>query len=125
MKPVFFHRCSGINELSKIPLKTIDILQYDCKYCYHKFCVIEQNSRRWKTLAAVFANPVQSNIEWTAVEGLLLAVGANLIEGRGPQVRFEKGDQVVAFHRPHPATGAKRYQARDARIFLKRIGVTP
>ena len=32
---------------------------------------------------------------------------------------------IASFHRPHPAKEAKRYQLRDARDFLVRIGVTP
>jgi hypothetical protein len=32
---------------------------------------------------------------------------------------------VASFHRPHPDKEAKQYQVRDARAFLKRIGVTP
>jgi hypothetical protein len=83
------------------------------------------NSRHRKTLAAVFADPVSGTIEWVAVEGLLLATGARLIEGRGARVRFEKDGEVATFHRPHPGKEAKRYQVRDARDFLERIGITP
>ena len=83
------------------------------------------NSKHRKTLAAIFEDPVPSNIPWAAVESLLLAAGARLVEGRGSRVRFEKDAEVVTFHRPHPAKEAKRYQLRDARDFLERIGVRP
>lgn len=83
------------------------------------------NSKHRKTLAAVFAEPVSGTIEWAAVEGLLVAAGAQVVEGRGSRVRFEKGGEVETFHRPHPAKEAKRYQVRAARDFLERIGVTP
>lgn len=83
------------------------------------------NSKHRRTLAAVFADPVSGTIEWAAVEKLLTAAGAQVIEGRGSRVRFEKDGEVATFHRPHPAKEAKRYQVRDARDFLERIGVTP
>jgi hypothetical protein len=83
------------------------------------------NSKHCKTLVAVFTDPVSGTIEWAAVESLLLAAGARLIEGRGSRVRFEKDGEVATFHRPHPAKEAKRYQVRDARDFLERIGVRP
>lgn len=83
------------------------------------------NSKHRKTLATVFTDPVSGTIEWSAVESLLLAAGARLIEGSGSRVRFEKDGEVGTFHRPHPAKEAKRYQVRDARDFLERIGVKP
>lgn len=83
------------------------------------------NSKHRRTLAAVFTDPVSGTIEWAAVEGLLVAAGAQEIEGRGSRVRFVRGGEVATFHRPHPAKEAKRYQVRDARAFLERIGVTP
>ena len=83
------------------------------------------NSKHRKTLAAIFTDPVSGTIEWAAVESLLLAADARLIEGRGSRVRFEKDGEVATFHRPHPAKEAKRYQVRDARDFLERIGVKP
>ena len=82
------------------------------------------NSKQRRTLAAVFADPVSGTIDWAAVESLLLAAGARLVEGRGSRVRFEKDGEFATFHRPHPAREAKRYQIRDAREFLERIGVT-
>ena len=83
------------------------------------------NSKHRKTLAALFADPLSGTVDWAAVESLLLAAGARLIEGRGSRVRFEKDGEVATFHRPHPAKEAKRYQLRDARDFLERIKVTP
>ena len=82
-------------------------------------------SKHRKTLAAVFSDPVSGAMEWAAIEGLLVAAGARLIEGRGPRVRFEKNGEVETFHRPHPAKEARRYQVRAARAFLERIGITP
>jgi hypothetical protein len=83
------------------------------------------NSKQHKTLIAVFANPASASIEWSAIEGLLLATGCTLIEGNGSRVRFVCKDIVASFHRPHPAKEAKRYQVRDVREFLIKIGVTP
>ncbi len=83
------------------------------------------NSKQSKTLIAVFASPTPATIEWTAIESLLLAAGCALVEGNGSRVRFVCKDVVAAFHRPHPTREAKRYQVRDAREFLIRIGVTP
>ena len=88
-----------------------------------KFCLL--NSKQRNILAAVYRDPVSGTIEWAAVESLLLAAGARLIEGRGSRVRFEKDGEIETFHRPHPTKEAKRYQVRAARAFLQRIGVTP
>ena len=83
------------------------------------------NSRQKRTLAAIFVDPVSGTIEWAAVESLLVALGCRLVEGRGSRVRFEMRGVVATFHRPHPAKEAKRYQIRDARDFLIKIGVRP
>lgn len=83
------------------------------------------NSRQRKTLRLVFAEPVSGTVEWIAIERLLVAAGCTVIEGDGSRVRFVFNGEVASFHRPHPAKEAKRYQVRDARAFLIRIGVTP
>ncbi|WP_417816606.1 type II toxin-antitoxin system HicA family toxin [Tritonibacter scottomollicae] len=83
------------------------------------------NSKHRKTLAVVFTDPVSGTIEWAAVEGLLVAAGCRVIEGRGSRVRFEKDGEIESFHRPHPAKEAKRYQVRAARAYLVRLGVEP
>jgi len=83
------------------------------------------NSKQRRILAAVFADPVSGNIAWTDIEGLLVAAGARVVEGRGSRVRYERDGDVETFHRPHPAKEAKRYQVRAARQFRERIGVKP
>lgn len=90
-----------------------------------KFYIVIMNSKHKKTLAAVFKNPVSGTINWLDIEALLIAAGAEVIEGSGSRVRFRKGDEIESFHRPHPAREAKRYQVKAARDFLTRIGVTP
>jgi len=83
------------------------------------------NNKQRKTPAIVFTDPVSGTVEWAAIEKLLVAAGAKVIEGNGSRVCFVKGDEIETFHRPHPAKEAKRYQVRAARAFLERIGVTP
>ncbi|TPL52061.1 type II toxin-antitoxin system HicA family toxin [Mesorhizobium sp. B2-4-4] len=83
------------------------------------------NSKHRRVLKAIFTDPVSGSIEWIAVETLLVAVGCQVIEGSGSRVRFAFKSEVETFHRPHPSKEAKRYQVRDARQFLSRIGVKP
>lgn len=64
-------------------------------------------------------------IAWEDIESLLKAVGSQVIEGKGSGVKFICRGVVARFHRPHPAKEAKRYQVRDAREFLVRLGVQP
>ena len=83
------------------------------------------NNKQRKALKAIFADPVSPSIAWTSIEGLFAAVGCKIVEGSGSRVRFEKGGIVATFHRPHPEPKAKRYQVKDARDFLRRLGVEP
>ncbi|WP_257263467.1 type II toxin-antitoxin system HicA family toxin [Endozoicomonas sp. ONNA2] len=83
------------------------------------------NSKHRKTLLAIYQEPAPKQLEWKAIEALLMAVGAEMLEGRGSRVRFHKQGEMATFHRPHPHKEAKPYQVRDARDFLSRIGVKP
>jgi hypothetical protein len=83
------------------------------------------NSKQRRALKTIFTDPISGTIEWDAIEGLLIAVGCKLIQGRGSRVRFEKDGMVESFHRPHPAKEAKRYQVQAARLYLIRLGVIP
>ncbi|MCA0961152.1 type II toxin-antitoxin system HicA family toxin [Salipiger bermudensis] len=83
------------------------------------------NRKQQRTLAKVFTDPVSGTINWADIESLLIAAGAEAIEGNGSRVRFVKDGVVGSFHRPHPEKEAKRYQVRDARNFLSQIGVEP
>lgn len=83
------------------------------------------NSKQARILRAVFADPVSGTVEWAAIESLLVAVGCLVIEGSGSRVRFECRGVIASFHRPHPAKEAKRYQVRDAREYLTKLGVKP
>ena len=83
------------------------------------------NSRQRRSLAAIFADPVSPAIVWADLEVLLIAAGCKLSEGSGSRVKFSFGAETVSFHRPHPGKEAIRYQVRDARAFLEKIGVRP
>ncbi len=78
-----------------------------------------------RTLTAIFATPTPSNLAWREVESLFIALGAQVIEGRGSRVRFELNSVIATFHRPHPQKEAKPYQVRDARTFLIQAGIQP
>ncbi len=83
------------------------------------------NSKHRKTLEAIFSEPVPKSMEWSRIESLFIALGAEIIEGNGSRVRFVLNKVVASFHRPHPSKEAKPYQVRDARNFLEQAGVTP
>ncbi|MBV1876737.1 MAG: type II toxin-antitoxin system HicA family toxin [Pseudomonadales bacterium] len=83
------------------------------------------NSKQKRTLATIFKDPVSASMVWKEIESLLISAGADVIEGKGSRVRFHKDDIIATFHRPHPKKEAKPYQVKDARTFLKQLGVEP
>ncbi|MCG8908955.1 type II toxin-antitoxin system HicA family toxin [Pseudomonas sp. DP-17] len=83
------------------------------------------NARQRRTLELIFTLPVPSSLEWLRIESLLIALGAQTIEGSGSRVRFELNGIVATFHRPHPTKEAKPYQALDARSLLEQAGIHP
>ena len=80
------------------------------------------NATHSKTLQLVFKTPVSSTIAWRQIESMLIALGAQVIEGNGSRVRFVLNDVVATFHRPHPHKEAKPYQVKDAKAFLIQAG---
>lgn len=87
--------------------------------------VIVMNAKHKKTLASIFASPTPRTLSFRDIESLLRAVGCIVEERPGSAVGFIKGECSVGFHRPHPRKEAKPYQVKDAREFLRRIGVEP
>ncbi len=78
-----------------------------------------------KILAAIFADPVNGNMEWGKIESLLVALGCRMVEGAGSSVTFERDGIRAYFHRPHPERAALRYRIKDAREFLIKLGEKP
>jgi hypothetical protein len=83
------------------------------------------NTKQRAALEAVFTEPTSGTIPWATIEGLLVAVGCKVIEGKGSRVRFALDGRVALFHRPHPEKEAKKYQVEAAREYLMKLGVQP
>jgi len=67
--------------------------------------------------------PVRSNIAWSDIESLLLALGAEITEGRGSRVRIALNDVRAVFHRPHPENVTDKGAVKSMRRFLTEAGV--
>lgn len=83
------------------------------------------NNKQRKTLEAIFSNPVPPGIQWTDIENMLVACGAEISEGRGSRVRIVLNDVRAVFHRPHPKKETDRGAVVSMRRFLTEAGVTP
>jgi HicA toxin of bacterial toxin-antitoxin, len=83
------------------------------------------NIKHRKTLAAIYENPVRSDIPWRDVESLLLACGAEVTEGLGSRVRIALSDVRAVFHRPHPRKEMDKGAVVSMRRFLTEAGVEP
>lgn len=76
-----------------------------------------------KTLNAIFSKPTLSNIPWMDIEALLIALGANITEGRGSRVRIELNGEDAVFHRPHPEKETNKGAVASMRKYLINAGV--
>ena len=78
-----------------------------------------------KTLQTIFEDPIRSNILWTDVEKLLLALGAELSEGKGSRVRVYLNEVRAVFHRPHPRKETDKGAVKSVRHLLSEAGFKP
>ncbi len=78
-----------------------------------------------RTLAAIFAEPVRASVNWSDIEAMLVAYGAEISEGKGSRVRIGLGGVRAVFHRPHPHKETDKGALRSMRRFLSEAGVTP
>jgi len=81
------------------------------------------NSKQRKILQAVFEHPPRSDLEWNAVEKLLLALGATVREGRGSRVRVSLNDIVATFHRPHPERVMDKGSVKSLKEYLIKANI--
>lgn len=82
------------------------------------------NAKHRRTVEAIFARPVPSDIRWTDIESLLVALGAERSEGRGSRVRFLLTGAEAVFHRPHPKPETDKGAVASVRKFLETAGVS-
>ncbi len=78
-----------------------------------------------KTLAAIFAHPVSSNIQWRDIEALFLELGAQLSEREGSRVAVVLFGEVRVFHRPHPSPNTDKGAVVSIRKWLNDNEINP
>jgi hypothetical protein len=83
------------------------------------------SKRHRKTLLLIFEHPIRSDIPWVDIERLLVALGADVSEGRGSRVRVFLNEVRAVFHRPHPQRETERGALRSVRRFLIEAGFEP
>jgi hypothetical protein len=83
------------------------------------------NKRQRQTLDKVFEKPERSDIKWANIEGLFVALGAELSEGSGSRVRVALNDVRAVLHRPHPFKVTNKGTVKSVRSFLQEVGVRP
>lgn len=75
------------------------------------------NKTHRKTLNAIFAKPLSSDIKWRDVESLMKSLGAVISERSGSRVAILLNDRVAVFHRPHPKPNLDKGAVKDLRRF--------
>lgn len=83
------------------------------------------SGKHYRTLWAIFAEPVPANINWADIESLLTACGADLTQGSGSRVRIALNGVRAVFHRPHPHKETQKGAVRSMRRFLTEAGIIP
>lgn len=77
------------------------------------------------TLAVIFDEPRRADVPWRNIEQLLVALGAQISEGRGSRVRVALNGVRAVFHRPHPEKETDKGALKSVRRFLVQAGVEP
>jgi hypothetical protein len=81
------------------------------------------NQKHRRTLSAIFNDPVRSNILWSDIESLFVALGAEVSEGNGSRVRVTLNGVRAVFHRPQPEKETDKGAVKSVRRFLITAGI--
>jgi len=81
------------------------------------------NKKQRLMLQKIFEKPDRSDILWKDIEGLFLALGGEIDEGRGSRVRVAINGVRAVFHRPHPERVTNKGTVKSVRRFLIESGV--
>lgn len=79
----------------------------------------------YRTLSAIFDDPVRANILRSDIEALLISLGARSGEGRESQVRIYLNGCAAVCHRPHPQKETDKGAVKSMRRFLTEAGSAP
>lgn len=82
-------------------------------------------SRHQRTLELLFARPTPGGVKWAAISGLLLELGAELVEREGSRVAVVFRGQVMVLHRPHPSPDMDKGAVAAIRKWFEELGVRP
>jgi len=81
------------------------------------------NKNQRQTLERIFEKPERSDVSWSDIESLFIALGAEISEGKGSRVRVVLLDVKAVFHRPHPQKVTNKSTIRSVRRFLMESGI--
>ncbi|MBQ1614341.1 MAG: type II toxin-antitoxin system HicA family toxin [Selenomonas sp.] len=81
------------------------------------------NNKHIQTYRAIYSEPIKSNIKWTDIESMFIAIGAIITEGNGSRVRILLNGERAVFHRPHPENTTDKGAVKSVRRFLQNAGV--
>lgn len=81
------------------------------------------SKKHQKTLNSIFEDPIRSDVLWKDIENLLIALNAEISEGRGSRVRIHLNNIRAVFHRPHPRNETDKGALKSMQRFLIEAGV--
>jgi len=82
-------------------------------------------SKHKKTIQKIFENPIRSDVQWSSVESLLLALGGEITQGRESRVSVALQGVRAVFHRPHPGNVMDKGALVSLRRFLENANCNP
>ncbi|MBL4820322.1 MAG: type II toxin-antitoxin system HicA family toxin [Gammaproteobacteria bacterium] len=78
-----------------------------------------------KTLEQIYRRPTSGNINWSDIESLFKALGADVSERAGSRVAVVIFDEVRVFHRPHPSPNTDKGAIASIRRWFEENEVVP
>lgn len=83
------------------------------------------SSKSQKVLKKIFRSPSPSDLRWSDIETLIVALGGTIEEAAGSRVRIRLNDRRAVFHRPHPKPETDKGAVVAMRRFLISAGAEP
>ena len=83
------------------------------------------SNKHRKTLERIFSTPPPKGMPWEDIESLLRGIGADITEGSGSRVKYDKCGVTLALHRPHNPKTTRSYHIPLLREFFEKVGIRP